>query len=242
MSKVFSVDFKNLNRMKCQVENRRKEKVASIEIYGPIGESFFDDSVSAKAFNEELKNLPKDVTNIEVRLNSPGGSVFDGMTIYERLRQHKANVTVYIDGLAASIASVIAMAGDKVYIGEGALVMIHRPMAGVMGNTDEMLRMIEVLEKIENQMIGIYERNTDVTSSELQEMLLDDYWMEAKEAVNKGFADEFASEEANVAAVASMIDSSEWIRKRPEIKTANQVVQEELKNKIKEMKSSLTRQ
>lgn len=242
MSKVFSLDRKKLHRMECRVENRRKEKYANIEIYGPIGESFFDDAVSAKAFSEELKNLPKDVTNIELRLNSPGGSVFDGMTIYERLKQHKAKVTVYIDGLAASIASVIALAGDKVYIGEGALMMIHRPMSGVFGNTDEMLRMVEVLEKIENQMVGIYERNTDTTRSELEEMLLGDFWMEAKEAVRYGFADEIIEEPANMAAVAALIDEgSQWIRRKPKIDSAKQVAHKELKNKIKEMKSSLTR-
>ena len=89
---------------------------AEIIIYAPIGQSFWEESVSAKDFSDQLNKLEPTVNEISVRINSPGGDVFDGIAIYNRLKQHKAKKIIYIDGLAASIASIIALAGDEIII------------------------------------------------------------------------------------------------------------------------------
>ena len=121
----------------------KSQTVAEIVVYGVIGQDFWGDGISAKSFSDQLNNLPKTVNQIDVRLNSGGGDVFDGVSIYNRLKQHKAKVTVYIDGLAASIASVIALAGDEVVMGEGALMMIHKPWTWAMGDSAALEEVID---------------------------------------------------------------------------------------------------
>ena len=106
-------------------EIKCKGTMADILIYEDIGDGWLG-GISAKTFADELKKL-KNLTQLNVRINSPGGAVFDGLAIYNTLKKHKANVTVSIDGLAASIASVIAMAGDQITMAENALMMIHDP-------------------------------------------------------------------------------------------------------------------
>lgn len=215
-----------------------KDTEATILLYSSIGESMWEDSVSAKQFSEELNKLPANVKNITLRVNSPGGSVFDGLSIYERLKQHKAKVTVYVDGLAASIASIIALAGDEIVIGEGSFFMVHAPMAGVQGNASEMQEMIDVLDKIENQMIGIYARKTKLSTAEISKMLMKDTWINSEEAISMGFADRLSNESTEAMAIAaSMLDKAEWIKSRPDIKSHDAVAREkvrEFKNNVKE--------
>lgn len=194
---------------------------AEIIIYGPIGDSFWDDSaVSAKQFSDELSKLPATINKIVLRLNSPGGSVFDGMAIYERLKQHKATIEVRIDGIAASIASIIAQAGDSIIIGEGSMMMIHKPSTGLYGNRDDFEKVIRTLDKIEEQMTSIYARKSGMARGEISIMLEDDYWMTAEEAIQKGFATDLAGESENLRVAASMVKDAKWInmRKAPEIK------------------------
>lgn len=186
---------------------------AEILIYDQIGEDpWFGGGMSAKKFAEELKNLPKNITDLSIRINSPGGSVFDGMTIYERLKGIKATKTVYVDGLCASIASVIAMAGDKIVMGAGAQFMIHLPMTGVWGNRTDFESAIEILDKIEDQMTGIYARKTGLSRAELAKMLAAETWMTAEEALEQGFATELSEESLPIAASAM---KSPWFRKAP---------------------------
>ena len=125
---------------------------AEITIYAPIGQDFWGEAISASSFSRELDSLPDTITNIDVRLNSPGGDVFDGITIYNRLRQHKASVTVYVDGMAASIASIIALAGDEIVMGEGAQFMIHKPMSFGFGNNLDFEALIDRLNDVEDQL------------------------------------------------------------------------------------------
>ena len=219
-----------------KIEARQSE--ADILLYGAVGDDFWEDSVSAKSFSDELKVLPESVKKINLRINSPGGSVFDGVTIYERLRQHKAKVTVHVDGMAASIASIIALAGDEVIIGEGAFFMVHAPMSGVMGNAREMEDMIEVLDKIEAQMTGIYSRKTGLSSAEISRMLMKDTWLNAEEAVEMGFADRISdNDESQMRVAASLIENANWIKSRPNMKTRDAMAREKVKdfkNNIKE--------
>src|SRR3990172_7858441 len=116
---------------------------AEILIYEYIGRDYFGEGVSPKSFAEELKAFG-DIRKLHVRINSPGGDVFDGNTIYNILRNHQAYIEVHIDGIAASVASVVAMVGDKIIISENAMMMIHDPWAIVGGEADEMRKMAEV--------------------------------------------------------------------------------------------------
>ena len=130
--KIIGTDSKNFS---C----KKRGKKAEIALYGTIGETFFDDGITAKRFIEELNEL-KDVDSIDLRINSMGGDVFEGVTIYNRLKEYKATINVYVDGLAASIASVIAMAGDTVTMGEGSFMMVHSPMTGVFWQPKRLTR------------------------------------------------------------------------------------------------------
>ena len=196
----------------------KSDDMYELTLYGAIGESWFEESVTAKNVINEIKKIPDKVKEIQVRLNSPGGSVFDGITIYERLRQHKAKKTVYVDGVAASIASIIAMAGDEIHVGEGSFIMIHRPMTGIYGNAAELEKTIDILDKIENQMIAIYSRKTGLSNAEVSKLMSEETWFNADESLDKGFATNKTGVEANLRMVASALkNGASWIKKTPNL-------------------------
>jgi ATP-dependent protease ClpP protease subunit len=162
---------------------------AEVLIYDPIGADWFGDGVTAKKFRAELEALGN-IDEIVVRINSPGGEVFDGFAIYNALRQHKANVTVYIDGLAASIASVIAMAGDQVLMGEGAMFMVHSPWTIALGDADSMRAVAEMLEKVEVGLVDAYVTKTGAPRATVQAWMAgSDTWFTREEAIAAGLAD-----------------------------------------------------
>lgn len=160
-------------------------KAAEITIYDEIG--FW--GVTAQSFITELKALG-DVETIDLFINSPGGSVFDGLAIYNSLRQHKATVNVTVMGVAASAASFIAMAGDKISMPDNTFMMVHNPMGVVCGNAEEMRDTAEVLDKLAASLIGIYVARTGKSEAEIKALLDDETYMTAKEALDLGFADE----------------------------------------------------
>lgn len=165
---------------------------AEVRIDGTIGGGWFEeDPVTAKSFAKELKAAGK-VKSLDIYINSPGGSVFDGSAIYSQLKRHIAKKTVYIEGLAASIASMIAMAGDEIVMPENALLMIHRASGGVLGDASDMRKTADVLEKVESTIIAAYQAKTGRDPAELAEMMADETWMTAQEAVALGFADRIA--------------------------------------------------
>src|SRR5574340_334392 len=121
-------------------EIKNKAEKAEVWIYEMIGKDFWTgEGLTAKDFQKELSEIK--ASQIDLHINSPGGDVFDGVTIHNLLKQHPAKVTTYIDGLAASIASVIALAGDKVIMAENALYMMHNPTGMGMGTAEEMRSM-----------------------------------------------------------------------------------------------------
>lgn len=211
----------------------KTETISEILMYGPIGESFWDDSaISAKQFAEELKKLPKSVKEIHLRVNSPGGSVFDGMSIYENIKKEKNNgrkVIAYVDGVAASIASVIIQAADEIVIGDGGMVMIHKPLVGVFGNVIELERMISILDKIEEQMITIYAKKTGMSRIEIANALAEETWYTSDEAIQAGLADKKFEASETLALVASMVEGCKWMKNKPEMKNKNDLVRERLR-------------
>lgn len=167
---------------------------AELVIYGVLAEeTWFGDEVTPKMFSDELLALGN-VSKIKVRLNSPGGDLFAGTTIHNMLRDHSANVTAYIDGLAASAASIVAMAADTVVMPPSAMMMIHNPATIAWGDAREMRATAEVLDKVRDSMIEAYQEKTGIERSQIINMLNSETWMSAKEAVELGFADEIDSQ------------------------------------------------
>lgn len=166
------------------------EESAEILLYGDIGKGgWFSEGNGAKKFAEDLKALGK-VKNLDIRINSGGGSVFEGHAIYNTLRRHSAKKTVYVDGIAASIASEIAMAGDKVVMPKNSIMMIHDPFGMVVGDAEDMRKMADSLDKIKEGMISAYMRKTRMSRENIWNLMSDETWMTADEAVEMGFADE----------------------------------------------------
>jgi len=166
-----------------RIENKT-EKEATVYIHDEIGYYGVKASEFVKALNEITAKT------INLHINSPGGNVFDGVTIYNALRDHKATVKVKIDGLAASIASVIAMAGDTVDIAKNAMMMIHRAWTIAAGNANEMRKTADVLEKIDKgTVIGTYAEKTGLAESELIDLVDAETWLTADEAKQLGFVD-----------------------------------------------------
>lgn len=163
---------------------------AELLIFAEIGESWDGESVSAQQFSNDLAALPKSVKRLDIHINSPGGSVFDGSAIYSRLADHQSTKNVYVDGLAASAASLIAMVGHKIFIRSNANIMIHNPSGLVYGQAQDMRKTAAVLETITESMINIYEKRTGKTRDDIRAMLNEETWFTADQAVEHGFADE----------------------------------------------------
>jgi ATP-dependent protease ClpP protease subunit len=172
------------------IKAQADDKTAEILIFADIGVSFFGDSVDAKTFAEDLNKLPDSIETINLRINSPGGSVFDGMAIYNSLLKHSARVEVSIDGMAFSIASVIAMAGDTISIAEGAMMMIHNPMSCVCGGSGEMRKVADMMDKAKEGLVKAYTRHVTDSEKAISALMDAETWFTAEEAVEAGFATE----------------------------------------------------
>ena len=174
-----------------------------LDIEGPIDEdNFWGDGTGSREFRQALKN----VRNVTVHINSPGGDVMAGAEIYSALREHSMNgrgkVTVIITALAASAASVVAMAGDEILISPVAYMMIHNPWSIAMGDSREMRHTAKVLDEIVEGLITAYERRTGKSRDELRGMLDRETWMSAQTCVDEGFADGIWGGEVRAAAFA----------------------------------------
>lgn len=157
---------------------------AEVAIYDEIGAY----GVSAKGFLAELGALPEG-TPVDLRLNSPGGSVFDAVAIHNALKRHAGTVTVWIDGIAASAASYVAMAGDEIVMPENAFLMIHDPAGLVMGTAEDMRAMAEALDKVKGSLVSGYAAKSGRTTEEVSVLMAAETWFDAADAVAQGFAD-----------------------------------------------------
>lgn len=189
--------------MKQWFEIINKADKSEIWIYEQIGEDFWSGGgVTAKGFQKELANIKS--SQIDLHINSPGGEVFDGLTIYNLIKQHPANVTTYIDGIAASIASVIALAGDKVIMAENALYMMHNPYGALCGNADELRKMADTLDKVSGSISMAYQGKSGKPDDEIKALMDAETWMTADEAQEMGFCDEIV-EQMDMAACAKFV-------------------------------------
>jgi ATP-dependent protease ClpP protease subunit len=163
---------------------------AELLIFDVIGNWEDIGEVGAKAFARDLSALPKSVKRLDIHINSPGGSVSEAQAIYSRLADHPSNKIVYVDGIAASAASIVAMVGHKIYIRSNANMMIHSPMAIAIGNADDMRTVISALESIEESMLNVYAKRSGMERDEIRSLMAAETWFSPQQAVDKGFADE----------------------------------------------------
>ena len=212
-----------------------------LRIDGVIAEEpWIDDEITPKQFKSELMSGSGDIT---LWINSPGGDVFAASQIYNMLMDYKGNVTVKIDGLAASAASVIAMAGTRVLMSPVSQIMVHNPMTVAIGNAEEMSKAIKMLSEIKESIINAYELKTNLPRDEISKMMDSECWMNAKKSVELGFADEIMYTEkdqnsekisnsyifSRMAVTNKLIDK---LKSKNQAKNQNEITVESLKKRL----------
>lgn len=165
------------------IKNAAGGEPVTILIYDEIGLW----GISAEEFVNQLNGI--DAEDIDLRINSPGGSVFEGMAIYNALRRHKAKISTYVDGLAASMGSVIALAGDEVNMAENAYYMIHNPWGGCWGEAKDMRKYADRLDEMREQIANIYQAKTGLDRDAILQAMDDETWYTGKTAQDAGFVD-----------------------------------------------------
>ena len=226
-----------------KVTNEAGEESRVLELDGTIAsESWFDDDITPKMFKEELFSGSGPIT---IWINSPGGDCIAASQIYSMLKDYQGEVTVKIDGIAASAASVVAMAGDKVLMAPTALMMIHNPSMMAFGDHNDMAKAIDILNEVKESIINAYELKTGQSRTVLSHLMENETWMNAKKAIELKFADgiledskkespveayAFASKEFDMQLVNKIASKT-----RKEVKTGRNI--SELKNKLKTIKN-----
>lgn len=178
------------------ISNKSADKgPVDVLLYGEIGGGWSGDGVEAKAFREEFDAIPK-ASAINLRIHSPGGSVFDGLAIYNTILERSKDVTAYVDGLAASAASFIAMAASRVVMPKTSRMMIHDAQGFAIGDSEEMKQMAEILDRESDRIADIYAGKTGKTRDAMRALMKATTWMDGDEAKDLGFADEVTDKEA----------------------------------------------
>lgn len=177
----------------------KADDTAEVLLYDTIGaDPWFGGGITAKDFRDAIKGIKAKSMNL--RVNSPGGDVFEAGAMMAALDEFKGDITVDVDGLAASAASYLIMAADTVRLGTNAMMMIHDPYGGVLGTADDMRGMAEVLEKVKGQILDAYERKSDAGRDKLAAWMQAETWFTGQEAIDAGLADE-VTEPVRVAAL-----------------------------------------
>ncbi|NUK31039.1 Clp protease ClpP [Parageobacillus sp. VR-IP] len=174
-----------------EVFNKAESNEADMYLYGSIGSGWFAD-ISSKDVKAKLDSIT--AKTINVHINSGGGDVFESIAIHNLLKNHKATINIHIDGYAASGASVIAMAGDKIIMPKNTMMMIHRAWTFAYGNAAELRKIANDLEKIDTAVTESYTSRFIGERSELERLLDEETWLTAEECLALGFADEIADE------------------------------------------------
>ena len=211
------------------------DEEVELTIYGELvsQKSWWNDEgqITASDFKKQLDQY-KDKENITVRINSNGGDVFTASAIYTLLRDCKANITVKIDGMAMSAATVVAMAGDNILIPSTSIFMIHDPLAGLMGyyNVGDLDKVINRLGVVKNTIINAYMNKSDKTKEEIEQLMTNELWLTGEDAVKEGFCDEIMFEETEI---EPLIDGNNLIINSVKIDLSDYNVSDEFRNKIK---------
>lgn len=195
--------------------NKKTQNKGEIYIYGDIVSSKWDETdVTAVDFKNELNQLG-DISEIDVHINSAGGNVFEGHAIYNMLKMHKAKVNIYVDALAASIASVIAMSGDTIFMHKNSFMMIHNSWIMTLGNSKDLRQTADLLDKTDQSSNNAYlDKATNLSEAELKQLLEAETWLTADEALEKGLADEILGASEIAASISK--DSYQMFKHVPE--------------------------
>lgn len=180
------------------------DDTGELYIYGEITPYKWDDTdTTAQSFKEDLDALG-DIKTLNVYINSPGGSVFQGQAIYNILKRQKIRVNVHIDGLAASIASVVAMAGDTVFMPKNAMMMVHNPWMLVIGNAQDLRKTADDLDKIRESIIEAYlsKAGSRLSVEKISELMDNETWLTAQECADYGLCDEVVAEKEIAASIS----------------------------------------
>lgn len=217
---------------------KNEADVRTLTIDGVIAEeSWFDDDITPKMFRDELFNGSGD---IELYINSPGGDCIAASQIYTMLMEYTGNVTVKIDGLAASAASVIAMAGTEVLMSPTSMLMIHNPWTMAMGDHNDMQKAIDVLNEVKESIINAYELKTGMSRAKISRLMEDETWMNAKKAVDLGFADGVLEQTVAIVGAPVAFSSASVIRNLTnKIKSKSEAETEQTGAKASELKKAL---
>lgn len=239
--------------------NETKNNKHILTLSGTIANlSFLDDTISAKAVKDSLDNVKEDIV---IRLNSGGGDVFEGIEIYNYLKSLSNHITIEVTALAASAASLVAMAGDKIIIRTGANMMVHEASTMAFGNKSDIQKTLNALTAIDTSIVDIYHDRTGLDRDEIDNLIANETWLTADEAINKGFADEKSSRksvEKQKEGVSNLKDSKYIARLKEQQKIINAMIDEaeetsdepssddsneqriaDLENKIKNIESHL---
>lgn len=193
-----------------------KDDALEIDIFGDIGVGWLnEDGITPKSVKRQMDDAGE-FARLTVRINSPGGNAFDGVAIYNVLRAPGKPVAVYVDGIAASAASIIAMAGDTITMGKGSMLMLHNPWTIAAGDAKEFRAQADVLDKIGVSMSEIYVDRSGKSKDEVREILEAETWMSAQEAVDQGFATDIAEGSAKALAAAKEFPLLSKLRNVPE--------------------------
>ena len=216
-----------MNKKWFSIQGKATDAVAEVYIFDEIGAY----GITAQDFISEMKEY-KD-TPVNLRINCIGGDVFDGMAMYNIIKKREAKTTAYIEGIAASMGSVIALAADEVVMAENSLFMIHNAWGGAMGEAEDMRKTASILEKISGEIANIYERKTRLSLNRIIEMMDKETWLNASEAYELGFID-LISDSIKVAAKYDVSKfkniTTEQIHNKLNINVNNKKMTEELKN------------
>ena len=203
-----------MKKQMCEIKQSANPNTLDMYIYGDVEGDYYDwwegevikSETSANYFREELAKYPN-TTQINLYINTYGGSVFEGTAIYSQLKRHPAQKTVYIDGFACSVGSVIAMAGDKVVMPPNTMMMIHNAWNVVYGNAKELRKAAEDLDTIMsgNRQAYLTKANGKITEEKLIELLDNETWLTAKDCLAYGFCDEITGQEADISKAQEML-------------------------------------
>lgn len=187
-------------------------------------DSWFDDDITPKQFKSELTNSEGDIV---VWLNSPGGDVFAASQIYNMLKEYNGKVTVKIDGIVASAASVIAMAGSEILMSPVAMMMIHNPATVIFGEASDLQSGIDMLSEVKKSIINAYEQKTSLPRNKISKMMDAETWFSAQKAVELGFADKVLYEDSEEVTDGFIFDkvtvTNALMRKIPKVKETHTV-------------------
>jgi len=219
--------FAAMNKNWYDIQSKTSNKVVDVYIFDEIG-TF---GINAQNFIDEIKGFKNSPLNLHI--NCVGGDVFEGMAIYNILKKRTAETTVYIEGIAASMGSVIALAADKVVMAENSLFMIHNAWGGAMGEAKELKKTANLLEKISNEIADIYIKKTNLPYDKVKEMMDEETWLNADEALELGFIDSIS----DAIKVAAKYDVSKFknitdkeIKHKLNINLKSKKMTDELKN------------